>query len=121
MSIISQLKKSLPKNIIISGDENTRPFECDGLSVYKQKPLAVVLPNEIKQVKKVLEICRKNKTPIVTRGAGTGLSGGAMPIKDSVVLGLSKLTEVTAWQIYSYLKAVLVKLASYKGLRVKRG
>ena len=56
--------------------------------------MAVVLPNEIKQVKKVLEICRKNKTPIVTRGAGTGLSGGAMPIKDSVVLGLSKLTEV---------------------------
>ena len=94
MSIISQLKKSLPKNIIISGEENTRPFECDGLSVYKQKPLAVVLPNEIKQVKKVLEICRKNNTPIVTRGAGTGLSGGAMPIKDSVVLGLSKLTEV---------------------------
>ena len=80
MSIISQLSKSLPKNIIISGEENTRPFECDGLSVYKQKPLAVVLPNEISQVKKVLEICRKNKTPVVTRGAGTGLSGGAMPI-----------------------------------------
>jgi glycolate oxidase len=52
------------------------------------------LPNEVGQVKKVLEICRKNKTPIVTRGAGTGLSGGAMPIKDSVVLGLSKLTKV---------------------------
>ena len=94
MSIISQLSKSLPKNIVISGDENTRPFECDGLSVYKQKPMAVVLPNEVGQVKKVLEICRKNKTPIVTRGAGTGLSGGAMPIKDSVVLGLSKLTKV---------------------------
>ena len=94
MSIISQLSKSLPKNIVISGDENTRPFECDGLSVYKQKPLAVVLPNELSQVKKVLEICRKNNTPIVTRGAGTGLSGGAMPIKDSVVLGLSKLTKV---------------------------
>ena len=56
--------------------------------------MAVVLPNEVGQVKKVLEICRKNKTPIVTRGAGTGLSGGAMPIKDSVVLGLSKLTKV---------------------------
>ena len=94
MSIISQLSKSLPKNIVISGDENTRPFECDGLSVYKQKPLAVVLPNELSQVKKVLEICRKNNTPIVTRGAGTGLSGGAMPIKDSVVLGLSKFTKV---------------------------
>ena len=94
MSIISELTKSLPKNIVISGEENTRPFECDGLSVYKQKPLAVVLPNEVSQVKKVLEICRKNKTPIVTRGAGTGLSGGAMPLKDSVVLGLSKLTKV---------------------------
>ena len=94
MSTISQLKKSLPKNIVLVGEENTRPFECDGLSVYKQKPMAVVLPNELGQVKKVLEICRKNKTPIVTRGAGTGLSGGAMPIKDSVVLGLSKLTKV---------------------------
>ena len=94
MSIISQLKKSLPKNIVISGEENTRPFECDGLSVYKQKPIAVVLPNEVHQVKKVLEICRKNNTPIVTRGAGTGLSGGALPLKDSVVLGLSKLTKV---------------------------
>ena len=94
MSTISQLKKSLPKNIVLVGEENTRPFECDGLSVYKQKPMAVVLPNEVGQVKKVLEICRKNKTPIVTRGAGTGLSGGAMPIKDSVVLGLSKLTKV---------------------------
>jgi|TARA_B100001059_G_scaffold146125_1_gene146060 glycolate oxidase len=94
VSTISQLKKSLPKNIVLVGEENTRPFECDGLSVYKQKPMAVVLPNEVGQVKKVLEICRKNKTPIVTRGAGTGLSGGAMPIKDSVVLGLSKLTKV---------------------------
>ena len=94
MSIISQLKKSLPKNIIISGEENTRPFECDGLSVYKQKPLAVVLPNEIKQVKKVLEICRKNKTPIVTRGAGTGLSGGALPLADCVLLSLGKFNKI---------------------------
>ncbi|MDP6164175.1 MAG: FAD-binding protein, partial [Candidatus Thioglobus sp.] len=94
MSIISQLTKSLPKNTVISGSENTRPFECDGLSVYKQEPLAVVLPSEVGQIKKVLKICRKHNTPVVTRGAGTGLSGGAMPLKDSVVLGLSKLTKV---------------------------
>ena len=73
MSTLSQLKRALPKNTVISGSENTRPFECDGLSVYKQEPLAVVLPNNIAQIKKVLEICRKNNTPIVTRGAGTGL------------------------------------------------
>ena len=94
MSTLSQLKRALPKNTVISGTENTRPFECDGLSIYKQEPLAVVLPNNIAQIKKVLEICRKNNTPIVTRGAGTGLSGGATPLEGSVVLGLSKLTQI---------------------------
>ena len=94
MSIISQLTKALPKNSVIFGEENTRPFECDGLSVYKQKPLAVALPSSVDQIKKVLEICKKNNTPVVTRGAGTGLSGGALPLKDSVVLGLSRLTRV---------------------------
>ena len=94
MSVISQLTKALPKNTVIIGDENTRPFECDGLSVYKQKPLVVVLPRDISQIKKVLEICRKNNTPVVTRGAGTGLSGGATPLEGCVVLGLSKLTRI---------------------------
>jgi len=94
MSVISKLTKALPKNTVIIGDENTRPFECDGLSVYKQKPLAVVLPSDVSQIKKVLEICRKNKTPVVTRGAGTGLSGGATPLEGCVVLGLSKLTRI---------------------------
>jgi len=94
MSTLSQLKRALPKNTVLSGSENTRPFECDGLGVYKQEPLAVVLPNNIVQIKKVLEICRKNNTPIVSRGAGTGLSGGATPLEGSVVLGLSKLTQI---------------------------
>ena len=94
MSTLSQLKRALPKNTVLSGSENTRPFECDGLSVYRQEPLAVVLPNNVAQIKKVLEICRKNNTPIVSRGAGTGLSGGATPLEDSVVLGLSKLTQI---------------------------
>ena len=94
MSILSQLKRALPKNTVIFGSENTRPFECDGLSVYKRQPLAVVLPNNIAQIKKVIEICRKNNTPIVSRGAGTGLSGGATPLEGSVVLGFSKLTQI---------------------------
>jgi len=94
MSIISQLIRALPKNSVISGEENTRPFECDGLSVYKQKPLAVALPSTVDQIKKVLEICKKNNAPVVTRGAGTGLSGGALPLKDSIVLGLSRLTRI---------------------------
>lgn len=94
MKTIQQLQKNLPKNTVLTGKENTRPFECDGLSVYRQKPLAVVLPENIAQIKQVLKICKANNTPVVTRGAGTGLAGGAMPLEKSVVLGLSKLNKV---------------------------
>jgi len=83
MSVTEQLLRTLPEGIVITGDENTRPFECDGLSVYRQKPLAVALPENIDQIKQVLKICKANNTPVVTRGAGTGLAGGAMPLEQS--------------------------------------
>jgi len=94
MKIVNELLDKLPKEIVLTGEESTRPFECDGLSVYRQKPLAVVLPDNIEQIKQVLKICKKHNTPVVTRGAGTGLAGGAMPLENSVVLGLSKLNKV---------------------------
>ena len=94
MSIIHELSRTLPKGNVITGEENTRPFECDGLSVYRQKPLAVVLPESVEQIKQVLKICKAHNTPVVTRGAGTGLAGGAMPLEASVVLGLSKLNKI---------------------------
>ena len=94
MSIIHELSRTLPKGNVPTGEENTRPFECDGLSVYRQKPLAVVLPQSVEQIKQVLKICKAYNTPVVTRGAGTGLSGGAMPLEESVVLGLSKLNKI---------------------------
>ena len=83
MKIVNELLDKLPKEIVLTGEENTRPFECDGLSVYRQKPLAVVLPDNIEQIKQVLKICKKHNTPVVTRGAGTGLAGGAMPLENS--------------------------------------
>lgn len=94
MLITQELSRTLPKESVLLGDEMTRPFECDALSVYRQKPLVVVLPQTIAQVKQIISICKKYQTPIVTRGAGTGLAGGALPLKNSVVLGLSKLTKV---------------------------
>jgi glycolate oxidase len=94
MLITQELSRILPKGSVLVGDEMTRPFECDALSVYRQKPLAVVLPETIAQIKQIIAICKKHDTPIVTRGAGTGLAGGALPLKNSVVLGLSKLTKV---------------------------
>lgn len=94
MTVVQELSRALPKGIVITGEENTRPFECDGLSVYRQKPLAVVLPESVEQIKQTLKICKANNTPVVTRGAGTGLAGGAMPLEQSIVLGLSKLNQV---------------------------
>lgn len=94
MSIINELIKALKRDIVLVGDEAVSPFECDGLSAYKQKPLAVVLVQNIKQIKIVLKICKKYDTPVVTRGAGTGLSGGALPLENSIVLGLSRLNQI---------------------------
>jgi glycolate oxidase len=94
MSVIQNLLRVLPNGVVISGSESTRPFECDGLNAYKQQPLAVVLPENIEQIKATLKVCAENNTAIVTRGSATGLSGGATPIENSVVLGLSKLNNI---------------------------
>ena len=93
-TLINDLLNIMPAHLVLSGDENTRAFECDGLSVYRQKPLAVALPETLAQIKAVLEVCRAHNAPVVTRGAGTGLAGGAMPLEQSVVLGLSKLNRI---------------------------
>ena len=92
--MIDELIQNLPKDIVLTGDEITRPYESDGLTVFRQKPLAVILPTEISQIQQVLRICKSHNTPVVTRGAGTGLSGGATPLKDSVVLGMSKFNKI---------------------------
>lgn len=105
MSAIQELLTSLPREQVIIDDEQKAPFECDGLSAYREKPLAVVLPTTIEEIKQVLSICRKHKTPVITRGSGTGLSGGALPLKNGIVLGLTKMNRIldidpnarTAW------------------------
>lgn len=94
MQITQELLAALPEHIVIHGDEMTRPFECDGLSMYRQKPLAVVLPENIEQIQTVIKLCNEQNIPIVSRGAGTGLAGGALPLENSVVLGLSKLNKI---------------------------
>lgn len=94
MNIVNALFNKLGKDIVLTGAESVRPFECDGLSMYRQKPLAVVLVEDIAQIKTVLALCKQFKTSVVTRGAGTGLSGGALPIKNSVVLSLTKLNKI---------------------------
>jgi len=92
--VVKALLQVLPEHCVLSRLEDTRPYECDGLSLYRSLPMAVVLPETEKQVQDVLIACRRLGVPVVARGAGTGLSGGAMPHAQGVLLGLAKFNKI---------------------------
>ena len=75
-------------------EEDTRPYECDGLTAYRQLPMVVVLPETEEQVRRVLQTCARLRVPVVPRGAGTGLSGGALPLGEGVLLSMAKFMRV---------------------------
>ena len=100
-ALIDALRAALPPSSVLSGLEDTRPYECDGLSAYRQPPLAVALPADEAQVLAVLAICREFNVPVVPRGAGTGLSGGAMPLAEGVVLSTARLNRVLRMDPYA--------------------
>jgi len=81
-ALISALRNLLPHESVLTDKEELRPFECDGLSVYRQLPMVVVLPETIEQVQEIMRLCHAQQVPVVARGAGTGLSGGALPLAD---------------------------------------
>ena len=76
-NLIFQLSEILPQEFLLTTEEDLKPYECDGLSAYQKLPVAVALPDTIEQVQSITRICSQLKVPIVARGAGTGLSGGA--------------------------------------------
>ncbi len=92
--LLARLKADIPDHCILSKVEDTRPYECDGLSLYRCLPPMVVLPESEAQVIAVLQACKALNIPIVARGAGTGLSGGAMPHAQGILLGLAKLNRI---------------------------
>ncbi|HIG64336.1 MAG TPA: FAD-binding protein [Methyloprofundus sp.] len=94
--LIQQLQDVLPADAILSQPEDLRPYECDALSAYRQMPLIVVLPDTTEQVQSILRLCHKINLPIVARGAGTGLSGGALPNENGLLLSLAKLNSIIA-------------------------
>ncbi|MGV6858729.1 MAG: FAD-linked oxidase C-terminal domain-containing protein [bacterium] len=79
---------------LLTSEEELRPWECDGLSSYRQTPLAVVLPDSVEEIQEIMRFCYENSVPVVARGAGTGLSGGAFPLEDGILLSLTRFKEI---------------------------
>lgn len=93
-SLIDSLQAFLPTASVLHREEELRPYECDALSAYRQLPLIAVLPETVKQVQRILRLCSARKVPVVARGAGTGLSGGALPLANGVLLSLAKFNRI---------------------------
>jgi glycolate oxidase len=99
--ILKGLEPYLPKHALLYQTEDTTPYECDGLTAYRQRPLLVVLPETEEQVAAVLKVCHGLNVPVVARGAGTGLSGGAMPHALGVTLSLAKFNKILKMDLRS--------------------
>jgi len=92
--LLAALATLLPEDALLTRPEQLGPYECDGLSMYRQTPLAVALPHTAAQAQAVLRECHAAGTPVVPRGAGTGLAGGALPCADAVLLSLARLRRI---------------------------
>ena len=92
--IVEALRQIVPGEGVIASEAERRAYESDGLTAYHQLPMVVVLPSHVDQVAAVLRYCRKNGVKVVPRGAGTSLSGGALPLTDGVLLGMAKFNHI---------------------------
>ena len=92
--VLQELQRALPTGRLITEPAAMRPYETDGLTAIRELPWAVALPGTEDEVCGVLAVCREHEVPVVPRGAGTGLSGGARPVRNGLVLGLSKLNQI---------------------------
>lgn len=94
IELVAALQKLVSAQSLLSENEDLAPYECDGLSAYRATPLVVVLPETIEQVQAIMNLCCRYQVPVVARGAGTGLSGGALPHEQGVLLSLAKFQNI---------------------------
>lgn len=92
--VVQELMAVLPTHCLLYREEDTAAYECDAMPAYRRLPLAVALPETESQVQRIVQICRRMSVPIVPRGAGTSLSGGALPIEQGIVLSLARFTQI---------------------------
>jgi len=93
-TLIGLLQNQLPAHCVLTHPDELRPYECDALSAYRQLPLVVVIPETLQQLQNTLRLCARYKVPVVARGSGTGLSGGAMPLGNGVLLSLARFNRI---------------------------
>ena len=92
--IVERLQAVLPRDAVIHDEAEVRAYECDGLAAYRCPPLAAVLPASTEEVSAVLQVCHEMGVPVVPRGSGTSLAGGALPTADAVILGVARMNAV---------------------------
>ncbi|MHB8536108.1 MAG: FAD-linked oxidase C-terminal domain-containing protein [Sulfuricaulis sp.] len=90
----AMLREIVPPAAVLTAEEELRPYECDGLSAYRRLPWMAVLPDSVEQIGRILRLCHEHGVPVVARGAGTGLSGGALPLAEGVLLSLAKFNRI---------------------------
>src|SRR6201991_608073 len=93
-TVVAELQKLLPDLQLLHSREEVRPFECDGLSAYRTSPMLVALPERVEQVEALLKYAHARRIPVVARGAGTGLSGGAMPLEKGILLVMARFNKI---------------------------
>ena len=93
-SLMRRLKKAVPTTTFIDDEEGLRAYETDALTAYRQVPMGVLLPTTTEEVSAILKFCHANNIKVIARGAGTSLSGGALPDEDSIVLSVSRMNQV---------------------------
>ena len=104
--LIDHFRKLLPNDSILSETEALRPYECDGLAAYRCLPWLVVLPETVEQVQSLVECCSRLGVPVIARGAGTGLAGGALPLANGVLLSLAKFNRILQFDAANRLAVV---------------
>ena len=95
-AVARELERVLPRGSVLVAPEELRPYECDGLSAYRATPLVATIPADEREVGEVLRVARSTHTPVVARGSGTGLSGGALPLADGILMSMARFNRIVS-------------------------
>jgi glycolate oxidase len=117
--IIAALRAIVPGEGVITSLVERRAYESDGLTAYRQPPMIVVLPSTTEQISRILCYCHANNVRVVPRGAGTSLSGGALPLADAVLVGLGKFNRILEIDLAN--RCAVVQQSQHHSRRAARG